>query len=155
MKLGERVRFQGNFHLRVIAPDGSLKDERHIKNLVPAAIMTAILENMFDATPSTSILTGYIAVGSSATAPADGNTHLGTEVARKAVTSRAYSGKKGTCSAVFAAGEATGTHVEFGVFAGGSASANTGTLCSRTTGSIVVGALDSLFIDWELTLADA
>jgi len=149
------LKLCGEYTLRVVGADGKEKSRHVIKNLIPAAIRTLILENMFDETPATTCLVSHVAVGSGTNAPADGNTQLQTEVARVAVTSRAFSGSVGTCSGVFPAGTATGTHREVGIFFEGTGAANSGTLGSRSAINITVTALDALFVDWRLTLADA
>jgi len=154
-KFSDDIKLRGEYTIRVVGADGKEKSRHVIKNLIPAAIRTLILENMFDETPATTCLVSHVAVGSGTNAPADGNTQLQTEVARVAVTSRAFSGSIGTCSAVFPAGSATGTHREVGIFFEGTGAANSGTLGSRSAINITVTALDALFVDWRLTLADA
>ena len=145
--------FCGEYTLRVVGPDGKEKQRQVIKNLTPKVVRSSVIENMFNATPSSPTLISHFAVGSGTTAPADGDTTLETEVARIALTSRANADDIGTASTVFGAGAATGTHTELGVFFEATGVADSGILGSRTIISITVDALDSLFIDFRLTLS--
>lgn len=127
-------------------------------NLIPSVGLAAFAAQM-SGQNSTDIGDNlYIAVGSNATAPASGDTQLGTETARKAVPSKVFSGAVATLAAFFAAGEATGTHREFGLFGNGnaataSATANTGTLFSHVATNTTVGATETLTITFELTFS--
>lgn len=154
MQKKSAINIYGLYTIKVVDQNGVEKQNIIVKNKVPDVIMEAIIENMFDGTPASGFLVSHVAVGSGTTAPAAGDTTLETEIARVAIASLAYSGKVGTCSAVFGAGVATGTHTEIGVFAEASLTPDSGILCSRTAVSITVGALDSLFIDWQLTISE-
>jgi len=139
---------------------GELRNRIQKHNLVP----TIALETIAAQFASTAITKDigdnlYIAVGSNATAAAAGNTTLGTEVARKAQSSR-NSASSGVASiaVLFAAGEATGTHREFGLFGDGntttaSAAANSGILYSRTVVNVTVSASETLTVTVELTFS--
>lgn len=100
----------------------------------------------------------YIALGSSVTAPAIGDTQLGAEVVRKAASSTTFSGAIGYVSSFFAAGEATGTHREFGLFGDGntttcSATANSGILFSHVSANITVSATETLTCTFQITFS--
>lgn len=98
----------------------------------------------------------YVAVGTSATAPATSDTQLTAETFRKQVSSVTYSGKSFYATAFYAAGEATATLQEHGLFIEGSATANSGELLSHLlTGAIVKGAGDTLTVETEIQINDA
>ena len=142
----------------VVSADGIVKVDKVVKNLVVDAGLTAIVARMALVSPPGDILFGYIGIGTSATAPASGDTQLGAEVARKAITSRANSTTQAAVSATFNAGDIPGTPVtiaEAGIFIGGSGTLNSGTLFSHLPLNVTVQSTDSLFIDWRITLASA
>jgi len=100
----------------------------------------------------------YIAVGSDATAPIAGDTVLGTETARKAISDRNASGAVANISVFFNSGEATGTHREFGLFGSGgtttaSATVDTGILFSHVAVNVSVAAAETLTITFSLTIS--
>jgi hypothetical protein len=126
------------------------------KNLVVDAGLAILANRLADATPDSDCLVTYVAVGTGTDAPAAGNTTLQTETKRKAVASRANSGGIAAISTVFAAGEVpTSTLKEVGLFVGGTIAADSGTLFARQNIDVAVTALDSVFIDWRITLAAA
>lgn len=151
-----KVGFCGCPTIKVIGPDGEVKFEKTYKNLIVQAGRTAIADRLTNATPDSSLLVGYIAVGTGATAPADGDTALETETARKAVASKTHAADVAAIATTFNATEIpTSTLKEVGLFIEGTASADTGTLLARVTVNIGITALDALFIDWRITLSDA
>lgn len=130
-------------------------------NLMPTVGLNAIASQFADSTITKDIGDNlYIAVGSSSTAAALGNTQLGTEVARKAISDRNAAGAVASISVFFASTQATGTHREFGLFGDGktttaSAAANSGILYSRVIDSVVVAASENLTVTFTLTFANA
>jgi hypothetical protein len=91
-----------------------------------------------------------MAVGSSSTAPANGDTALGGELGRVALTSSTASGAIATYIATFPAGTGTGAVVEAGIFNASSS----GTMLCRTTFSVVnKGADDAMSITWAITVS--
>lgn len=100
----------------------------------------------------TAVIPHYIAVGTSNTAPASGQTALvGTELGRKAFSSTTINSNSVTYVAIFNEGEATGTWEETGVFSASTA----GTMFSRAvTGTYTKGALDKIEVHWTYTFVD-
>lgn len=100
----------------------------------------------------TAVIPSHIAVGTSNTAPASGQTALvGTELGRKAFSSTTVNANSVTYVAIFDEGEATGTWEETGVFSASSA----GTMFSRAvTGTYTKGALDKIEVHWTYTFVD-
>lgn len=94
---------------------------------------------------------GWIAIGTTNTAPAAGQTALVAELARQAASfSHTVGTKVFTFSTTFAAGTGTGAIVEAGVFNASS----TGTMLDRVTFSVInKGAGDSLAQTFTFTMS--
>ena len=147
--LYDSMTLEGSMHLEVRdAATGELKGSRTVHNLVVTTGRDAWVERM-DSSPSTTQPT-HMAVGTGAAAPAAGNTALGAEIDRNALTSSTASGGVLTMVGNWAAGDATnGAITEAGVFNAASA----GTMYSRATfTAIPKGANDTLQITWTYTL---
>jgi hypothetical protein len=92
----------------------------------------------------------HMAIGSGSTAAAAGNSALGSELGRVALTSTAVSAAVVTYTATFAAGTGTGAVTEAGILNASSS----GTLLCRTVFSVVnKGASDSMTITWTVTVS--
>jgi hypothetical protein len=156
MEQNGKVRATGEVHIRVVNERGEVTHEKTVKNLVVTAGLTLLANRLTDSSPDSECLVKYIAVGTGTNAPAAGNTTLQTETARAAVLSRTNSAAVAAISTTFAAGAIpTSTIKELGLFIDGSATANSGTLLARVADDFAVTALDSVFVDWRITLADA
>jgi hypothetical protein len=91
----------------------------------------------------------HMAVGSNATAAAAGDTALGTELGRVALTSGTSASNVATYVATFGTGVGTGAIVEAGILNAASA----GTLLCHTTFAVVnKGANDTMTITWTVTV---
>lgn len=150
------IKATGEVHIKVVGADGVIKHNRTVKNLVVNAGLTLLANRIADATPDSGCLVNYIAVGTGNTAPAAGNTTLVAENARKQVASRTNSTVTAAISTTFNAGEVpTSTIEELGLFIDGTGTVNSGTLLARVLDTFAVTALDSVFVDWRITFADA
>ena len=96
----------------------------------------------------------YHAIGISTTAPAIGDTQLGTEAVRKAVTSIIRSSVSVIVSAFYTAAQCTYNIKEVGLFGNGAtATANSGTLFSHAAQNEDNSAgLNDLTMEWELQI---
>jgi hypothetical protein len=142
----ETVKATGTLQIKLYGPDGKLKQEQNVKNLVVTAGKGYIAGRMV----GTPTAMSHMAIGSGTVAPAVGDTTLGTELARASLTSSAASGAVVTYIASFGAGVGTGAVTEAGLFNAGSA----GTMLCRTTYAVVnKGADDSLSITWTVTVS--
>lgn len=165
--MNKSVKNKGNFGLANIwtfevrdAKTGKLNQRIQKHNRVPTVALETIAAQFANTAITKDIGDNlYIAVGSNATAASASDTTLGTEVTRKAQSSR-NSATSGVASiaVLFAAGEATGTHREFGLFGDGntttcSAAANSGILYSRTVVNVTVSASETLTVTVELTFS--
>ena len=146
--LHDRMEIRGACHVVLRDKDGNLKAERHVDNLVVTTGRDAIMERL-DSSPATSQPT-HMAIGTGSTAPAAGNTALGAEIDRNALTSNTASGAVLTMVGNWAAGDGTNSAIaEAGVLN----AASSGTLYSRATFTAInKGASDTLQITWTYTL---
>jgi hypothetical protein len=147
-KVGDDLDIVGTCHVQLFDGEGNLKDERLVENLVVTTGRDAIIERL-DSSPATTQPT-HMAIGTGATAPAAGNTTLGAEIDRNALTSNTASGGVLTMVGNWAAGDGTNSAItEAGVLN----AASTGTLYSRATFTAInKQAADTLQITWTYTL---
>jgi len=118
---------------------------QEIPNLVVTSGKGYVTSRMKDTTKGAM---SHMAVGTGSSAAAAGNTTLGSEAARVALTSSTVSNNTITYVATFAAGTGTGALTEAGVL---NASSNGDLLC-RTVFSVVnKGANDAMTITWVIT----
>tara|TARA_B100000287_G_scaffold435339_1_gene503170 strand:- start:927 stop:1352 length:426 start_codon:yes stop_codon:yes gene_type:complete len=114
-------------------------------NLITTAGKALIASRMVDANDAAPT---HLAAGSDNTAAAAGNTALGNELGRSALTSLTHSTNTFTAVATLAAGTATGAVVEFGLL---NASSGGTLLCRTVVSTINKGASDSITVTWVLT----
>jgi hypothetical protein len=128
-----------------IALNGEIVQE--IDNLVVTDGKEYVASRMKDATATAM---SHMAIGSGSTAAAAGNSALGNQLGRVALTSTNVSGAVVTYVATFAAGTGTGAVTEAGILNDSSA----GDLLCRTVFSVVnKGASDSMTITWTVTVS--
>lgn len=152
----EITAVKGTVHLVLTGPDGEIKDERFLDNIITATGL-AHMANRISGVSSPAAM-GWMAVGTGATAAAVGDVLLGTEVARAALspgvslTTTTQTNDTINYQATFAAGTATGALTEAGVF--GVVTANTGPMLNRLVFSVInKGAADALSITWRVKVA--
>lgn len=142
----ETIKAKGELSIKLFGPDGKLKAEQNVPNLVVTTGKTFIAARMV----GTPTAMSHMAVGSGTTDPAVGNTALQTELGRVALTSSTSTGAVVTYVASFGAGTGTGAVTEAGILNASSA----GTLLCRTEFSVVnKGADDSMSITWTITVS--
>lgn len=147
---------RGNVHVIVRGQDGEIKHDAYHKNVVCDAGLTLFANRGTHSSPTSDCLIDYISVGTDVTAPLAADTLLGVETARKAVLSRTSDGTVMAISTTFAAGEVpTSTIKELGLWIDATATLDTGVLLAHVADSFAVTALDSVFVDWRITFADA
>jgi hypothetical protein len=118
---------------------------QEIPNLVVTTGKNYVASRMKDATATAM---SHIAIGTGSSAAAAGDTTLGTEAARVALTSTTVSTNTVTYVGTFAAGSGTGSITESGIFNASSA----GTLLCRTVFGVVSKASsDQMSITWVIT----
>jgi len=144
----DTLKVTGKVSLKVFNPaTGEVKEEKTIDNLVVTTGKAYIASRMVGTAAS---VMSHMALGSSDTAAAAGNTGLGGELGRVALTSGAAADNVVTYTASFPAGTATGAIVEAGLFNASSS----GTMLCRTVFSVVnKGADDAMTITWQVTVS--
>lgn len=137
----EMIKMKGRLEIR-------LNDEvvQEVDNLVVTVGKNFVASRMVGTSPA---VMSHMAIGTTNTAAAAGDTTLAAEAARVALTSGAASTNVATFIATFPAGTGTGAIVEAGILNNSSG----GTLLARTVFSVInKGALDSMTITWTVTV---
>lgn len=149
MNTNELIKATGQLKITVTAPDGSIKEEQEVKNLVVTAGLGYIASRMKDATATAM---SHMAIGTGSTAAVLGNTALGTESARVALTSTTVTANAVAYVATFPAGTpASLTAItEAGLF--NAASAGT-MLCRTVFAAVNKDVNDTLSITWTVTIS--
>lgn len=97
----------------------------------------------------------YIELGSGTNTPAVTDTALQTPVYRNALASGNNVSNVVRLTGFFNQTETSGTYREAGMFMGGSLTLGTGIISSRVAINITKTGIQSLTIEWEVTLSDA
>lgn len=146
----------GRLTIELFDQDGKLKQVQDVPNLVVTTGKNFIASRMKDASADVmshmAIGDGSAASPGTATAPAAGDTALGNEKARVALTATSVSANAVTYTATFAAGTpaAAAAVVEAGLFSASSA----GTMLCRTTFAVVnKGTNDTMTVTWTVTVS--
>ena len=144
--INDNLKVTGNVQIQLFNKDGSVKDSREIRNLVVTTGKGFIAARMVGTPTEMS----HMAVGADSTAAAAGNTALGAELGRVALSSDTAVGVVVTYVASFPAGTGTGAVVEAGIFNASSS----GTMLCRTVFSVVnKGVDDAMSITWTITVS--
>lgn len=143
----DNIPVTGSVFVQVLDEFGNIKQELDQHNLVVTTGKDYIASRIKDATATAM---SHMAVGTSGTAAAAGDTTLGAEVGRVALDSTTVSTNTVTYVATFPAGTGTGTLAEGGLFNAGAA----GTMLCRTlfSSTITKGASDVVIVTWVLTI---
>lgn len=136
----------GRVMIEVRDENGRIKDYRYVENLIVTAGRNYIASRMKDASATAM---SHMAVGTNTVAAALGDTTLGAQSARVALTSTTVTTNSVAYVGTFGAGVATATLGEAGIFN----DVTTGTMLARTTFTpIVKGASDVMTITWTVTI---
>lgn len=124
-----------------------------VHNIIPTAGRTVIAQRI-TGTNTYTLNVNYGSLGTSATAPANGDTQLTTETYRKAISSRTNSNNIAYLSNFYTATEVTGTFEEAGWHIDGTASANTGQLLSHfLTTTTTKSSVQTLTVESTITVS--
>jgi hypothetical protein len=142
------LKITGHVRLELRDEFGDLKQVEETSNLVVTAGKNHIADQL-SSTPGGAAM-GWMAIGTGSTAAAAGDTALGTEIDRNALTSRTDATNVVTYVGTWAAGDGTNATLrEAGIFNASSA----GTMLARVVYSnIDKQAGDTLTITWTVTI---
>jgi hypothetical protein len=145
MNLNELFKLTGKVHVTLTNEHGEVVEQRAANLVVTtgknftASRMVGVASNVMS----------HMALGSSSTAAAVGDTTLGTELGRVALTAGTAANNVVTYTATFGTGVATGGVQEAGIFNASSA----GILLCRVVFAVVnKGANDTIAITWTVTV---
>ena len=145
MNLNEIFKLTGKVHVTVTNEHGEVVEQRAANLVVTtgknftASRMVGIASNVMS----------HMALGSSSTAAAVGDTALGAELGRVTLTAGTAATNVVTYTATFGTGVATGGVQEAGIFNASSA----GTMLCRVVFAVVnKGANDTIAITWTVTV---
>lgn len=144
----EEVGVRGHLLIEVHDEHGALKDLVEVANLV-VTTGKAHIADALSSSPGQGAMS-HMAVGTGTGAPAAGDTTLGTEIDRNALTSRTDATNVVTYVGSWAAGDATNSAItEAGIFNASSS----GTMLARAKFTAIdKGASDTLTITWTVTI---
>lgn len=145
--ISDSIKVKGDLTVKLYDQNGVVKDSREIPNVVVTNGKNYIASRM---NSNTAVIMSYMAVGSSSTAAAAGQTALGTELGRVALDSASVADSTVTYTATFPPGTGTGTLVEAGIF---NASTSGTMLCRTTFSSVSKAAGDTVVITWNVTVS--
>lgn len=147
MNTNEQLKASGSLKVVLTGPDGKIKEEHEFKNLVVTVGKNFVASRMVGTSAN---VMSHMAIGSSSTAAAAGDTALGSELGRVALASSTAVTNVVTYTATFPAGTGTGAVVEAGILNAASA----GTLLCRTVFAVVnKGANDAMSVTWTVTIS--
>lgn len=140
----EKPALKGHVHFMLRDADGNIKQEFWNHNLVVATGLGFVVSRMVG---TASAVMSHLAVGTDGTAPVTGNTALGAEVARVALTSSTAVGSVVTYVASFPPGTGTAALQEAAILNAGAG----GTMLARVTFPVInKGASDTLSVSWSI-----
>ena len=143
----ENLKLKGHVSLVLRDKDGNVKENQEIRNLIVSDGLDLIASRLVGTSDG---VMSHMAIGSDSTAAASGDSALGTELGRVAITSGTASSNVVTYTATFGAGTGTGAVKEAGLLNASSA----GTMLCRTVFSVVnKSADDSLTVTWTVTIS--
>ncbi len=144
--INDLIKVKGELKLTLTNPQGNVKHEVIVPNLVVTTGKNFIADRLKN---NTTVMS-HMAIGTGSTAAAAGNTALGSEAGRVALTSSTVTDNAVAYVASFGAGTGTGAITEAGLLNASSS----GTLLCRTVFSVInKGANDTLGITWTVTIS--
>lgn len=145
MNLNEIFKLTGKVHLTVTNEHGEVVEQR-ATNLVVTTGKDFTASRMVG---TASNVMSHMAIGAGTTAAAVGDTALGSELGRVALTAATATNNVVTYTATFGTGVGTGAVTEAGIFNASSA----GTMLCRVVFAVVnKGANDTIAITWTITV---
>ena len=147
--INETLKATGKVFVTVTGANGEVKQQFEVPNLVVTTGKNHIAAKIAATTNSPAAMT-HMAIGTSSTAPAAGDTTLGTETGRVSLSGSVVSTNTITYTATFPAGTGSGAITEAGIFNASTA----GTMLCRTTfPAVTKQAGDSIAVTWAVTVS--
>jgi hypothetical protein len=144
--INDLIKVKGELKLTLTNPQGNVTHE----TIVPNLVVTTGKNFIADRLKNNTTVMSHMAIGTGSTAAAAGNTALGSEAGRVALTSSTVTDNAVAYVASFGAGTGTGAITEAGLLNASSS----GTLLCRTVFSVInKGANDTLGITWTVTIS--
>lgn len=148
MNLQENLSMKGELTVTVFDRSGNVKSAMKVPNLVVTAGKNYIASRMVG---TSSTVMNAMAIGTGTGTPVAGDTTLGTEAGRVALSAFTATNNTVTATATFPAGTGTGAITEAGIL---NSTTTGGTLLCRTTFPVVNKAAgDSIAITWVVTVS--
>ncbi len=142
----DQVTAKGRLHVELLDADGGILKIREFDNLVVTSGLTFLAARAV----GTPTIMSHMAVGTGTAAAALGNTALGAENGRVALSTSTSAANVITYTATFGPGVGTGSVSELGLFNASSA----GTMLARTVfTAIPKDAPMTLTVTWTITLS--
>lgn len=127
--------------------------EYEVENLITTEGRAVLAARLANDTTYTGII-NYGALGSSATAPANADSQMTTEVFRKIVASTSDTDNVAFIDFFYSKADTNGTYQEFGTFIDGTGSANTGQMFTHAlTGGWTKSASESMTVSCQYTIS--
>lgn len=142
-----------NFYLERLHKKFLIK-QFYVENITTTVGRSVIAQRLGGDTTYTGVV-NYGAIGDDNSAAVVGNTTLGNETYRKALSSGTDAANIAYLENFYTAAEVSGTFEEFGFFIDGGAGANSGQMFNRFTQNVVKSALESLNVQSTITINDA
>lgn len=152
-QLKETIKLKGSVHIRLIGPDGVVKQEHTDHNLVVTVGKSYLAAWLAAASQAGEFMT-FVGLGTNASGPTSGDTALGAEF-----SGGGYSRSDGTLSslsnvwtntATFNPGNGTGAITEAGLFS----ASTSGTMFARQVFSVYNKAAgDTMIVVWSVTFS--
>jgi len=149
MNIQENINPTGKLRVVHTSATGETISDFEVPNLVVTAGKYYIAQKMV-ATTNSPVSMGYMAIGTGTTTPAAGDTTLGTEGGRVALSASTVSNNTITYTATFPAGTGTGAVTEAGIF---NASSSGTMLCHTTFPAVNKASGDTIAITWVVTVS--
>ncbi len=152
-KLNEQIKLSGQVHIKLIGPDGVVKQEHDGPNLV-VTVGKSYLASWLAAASQSGEFMSYIGLGTNSSGPTSGDTTLGAEFSgggyARILGTLSSASNVWTNTATFPPGNGTGAITEAGLFT----TVTSGTMFARQVFAVYNKAAgDTLIIVWNVTFA--
>lgn len=132
---GDRIHLRGCYEIALLGPHQEVLEYKKVDNVVVTAGRSYVLSRIQSSSPQTDLI-GWIAVGTSTTAPATGDTLLGSEALRISISTFVTGGLTNNppswqAQCTFSTAQANTTLGEAGIF--NASGANVQTMLSHVT----------------------